>query len=710
MAKAGETSPEARTAVEILNTVTDAPNRWVDEVTHETETPYTRQLHLSELLIGHQDSGTDFYDTVVESVKNLPEEMKPDIIVAGAFLQGDFKHTQKPRRVTLEHGYDSMDLQFSQARKKIDQLLEIAPVIYNMGPDDHRIAYDYTVEVFRHMQNLAKDVGFASQDKMRAHPQWQAHLDFQNRVIFPYCLHAGRRLSSIDEYYKLWGAYHGGSIEGLDIDALNGKDFLVTDDFNLTTTTSGKTYVDKVRSYLGFSPEPQYQDPLKAASQYLENNLANDGENPSALVLQHNHEFLASSYGETWLMSTGALFEPRNFIDTRGHKADARGDISRRLNTTRRRVHAPMAQMMERRDDGTVVITIMNDVLMEKSDSLERTQVLFTCDHQIGSITARPDILLKEIDIFRQRIARTGHAAIQFAGDMSHGRNYPDFPSESQSTGLMAMDSQLRFNERLWRGAFSDMTREDWDKVSSILIQPGNHEWNSGTDKWHGYSFVDNHRLAFELMLARSGMSDKEIREKVKTHDAVTTPTGEVAKSYTGIEYYGDYGVLNQHFLLAKGGKGQGGGSPIYQAPNYINGLADLAKKIDMFGVGHWHHGACGSFGNKLSWIAPAKAGQSGYEIYRGYRPGIGSLIVHLGGGLPPQLEFISERTLHEHTIEHGEFSRKSLAPLRDDRGFDPFRHGLRMGRKFPKSALQKALLELEQDISQRTDTMGYFK
>lgn len=681
-------------------------NRWVDEETFKSPKQSATVLYLSELLIGHQDSAGDFLDTITPQIENL----EPDIIVAGGFLQGDFRHTQKPRRVTLEPSMADMSSQFAEAKRRLLRLSEIGDVVYNMGPDDHRIAYDYTMDVFRQMQTDAKELGVSAQDKLRGHPEFQKHLDFYTRVVFPYCLRAGRGLED-GEYYKLWDVQHGKKPEGVDYEALDGRDFLVTDDVNLTIKTKKHAYENKIRAYFGFSPEPQYQDPLKPATQYMENQLAHGEDLPDALVLQHNHELVGTSYGDSWLLSTGALFDPRNFAETRGHRADARGDISRRLNTTRRRVHAPSAVAHEATDDGRDIFTVFNEKLMEKADSLGRMTVLLTCDHQIGSITARPDLLLKELGMFRQRAQEVGSVAIQMAGDMSHGRNYPDFPAESQSTGLMAMDSQLRFNEELWRGAFADMRPEDWEAIKSIVIQPGNHEWNSGTDRWHGYSFVDNHRLAFEVMLARAGYSDEEIKDKVKTFDAVTTPSGEVAKAFTGIERYGDYGFLNQHFLLARGGKGSGGGSPIYQVPQYVNGLSELAKDIDLYGVGHWHHGAFGLFGNKLGFIAPAKAGLSGYELWRGYRPGIGSLMLHLGGGQPPQLEYISEKALHDFKITEGEFSVQALRDkgYRGDRGHDPYKHGLRMGRKSPKSALQKAVLDLETDISNRDGTMGHF-
>ncbi len=706
-----------------------SPERWVDEIEMKFDGSSFSQLHFSELLVGHQDSASDYLDYMVDTVKELPD--KPDVIITGALLQGPFKHIQKPRRVTLEQGLETLDAQLRVARTKIDRLLEIgAPVVYNLGPDDHRISEDMTIEMMRKMLKMGKDLSVDQTNQVKGHPRYQEHLDFQNRVVFPYMLHSGRRLKTAnevqiegvrpeDEYFTLWTA-HQRRLAGtrptrreqklLDMKAFDNKDFTVTDGVDIVSYTENGEWRDKVRSYMGFSPEPQYQDHLKPSVNYMQDR-ATHGEQDTNVMVQHNHEFVAMGFGEAWLTSNGSGIDARNFMDTRGHRSDARGDISRRLNTTRRRVHPPMGHIISRHDNGNTEFTLLGEKLTEKSDSLGRTAILFTCDHQIGSITARPDVLLKEIDYFRSRAADFDSTAIQFAGDMSHGRNYPDFASESQSTGLMSMDSQIRFQLDLWKGALGDMSKEEWDAIESIVVQPGNHEWNSGTDKWHGYSFVDDLKAAFETMLARSGYTDEQIAQKVRTFDAIATKKGEIAKAYTAVTEFGDYKMLNQHFLLARGGKGSGGAAPIYQADAYMKGLADNGADIDLLGVGHWHHPSCACFGNKAAWTAPAKAGLSGYEIWRGYRPQIGSLMVKLGGGLPVELEFISERALNEHVITKGRFAQDKL----EDEGYqdhpehDPAKHGLRGSRLIPRSALQQAVRDLEDDVSNRVDTTARF-
>lgn len=698
-----ELSPHAQRAADTLGDERAyQTERWVDEVEMAIDEPSVRQLYMSELLVGHQDSAGDFYDRVVEQVGTMAEHERPHVVIMGGLLQGDFKHTQKPRRVTLEKGLDTMDEQFAEARRRINQFTDLdIPVVYNMSPDDHRVAHDYTVEVFREMQDLSKEVGYATQDKMRAHPKWQEHLDFQNRVVFPYCLDKGRALHQ-GEYYELWEKHHNG-------EELAPTEFIVTDDVNLTTETEGRTYTDWIRSYMGFSPEPQYQNHLKASVDAVATLAADGSETPDMFVTQHSHEAVGVSNQNAWLVSSGGLLRAKNFLQTRGSRTDARGDISRRFVTTRRRIPEPTSTMHERTDDGRHIVTVFNEALMDKSDSLERMTIAELCDLQTGSITARPDILAKYIDFIRTRAIGERATAIFFGGDMIHGRNYPHFASESQSTGLMSIDAQVRFNEELFKTSLQGITKEELEAIQRIVVQIGNHEWNSGTTKWHGYSFADYMRSVFEREFLRLGYSDEKIKEIITQHEGVFTGNGEVAQAPTSIDKFGDYGVLIQHFLLERGGKGSGGDAPVYHTDAYAKGAGELIKDIDILMAGHWHHPQYGVFHNKLGVIGGSMAGLSGYELWRGYRPTIAGTLLHIGGNQPPQVEFVSEQTLHGHEITTGGLTPAQLKDegYKDDRDFDPIRHGIMMPRDFPKSALQKRIRHMMQDASERAGRLG---
>lgn len=724
-----------------LLTIYQAHNeQTIDQIEFKTDEPSIRVVYMSELLIGNQDSAVDFYEDTVNKLKDLPDDMKPQYAVLSGFMQGDFKYLQKSRRSTLVPELNSMNAQFKFARQMIKKMQDAdINVIYNIGDDDRRIAEEYTIEVFRKMQDLAKsqeNVNWSKIDKMNQHPAWNTHLQFQISKVVPFCLKAGRRLYTADEMaektngkisedeYFIHFAEHQSAKHGIKLargyaswikntKAEIGQDFLITDDLDIHVKTAGKTYTDSIRHYMGFSPRPMYQNHMKNSTEPLAQMASNGHKTPDMFVTQNNHEEVGVDHQGSFVISTGGLIRASNFLKASGSRTDARGDISRRLNTTRRRTPEPSASIHERTDDGRHIVTFMNETLYEKSYSIpERMTIAELCDFQTGSITARPDILAKYLDYIRTRVIGERATALFFGGDMIHGRNYPHFPSESQMTGLMAMDSQEDFNIKLFEQSFKDVAKTELDALVKVLVQPGNHEWNSGTFKWHGYSFITYMRNVFEKMYARAGYSDEEIADRVKSHEATITKKGEYASGYTGIEYFGDMGVLIQHYLLERGGKGSGGDLPIYQAHHYATGGAELMENVDVFMAGHWHHPQYAMFGDKLALVGGSMAGISDYEIKRGYRPTIAGTLLHIGGGLPPQIEFVSEKTLHDHKITTGGFTDAVLKEqgYKTDRDFEPYKHGIFMPDLFAKSALQKKILQMGRNASQRSDKISVLR
>lgn len=723
-----------------LRAIYEADDQPIDVVEVETHRPSANILYMSELLIGHKDSAVDFFETTIDRIKSLPEEMKPDIAMLTGLVQGDFRHLEKARRATLVPGLTNMDAQFKYARQMIEKVQEIdRPIIYNLSNDDRRVAEENTYDRFRAMEGLAKSqlgTGWAKQDRMRQHPQWNTHYQFQLEEVVPYCLRSGRTLYlaeemsqrtngaiAIDEYFVLFNAKT--ALEAKEklppeqdawlkqVRAEQLKDLIVVDDVNLHIKTDSKEYTDWVRHYMGLSatsmPQNHMATPLAAVAQRAANGLPT----PDMLVTQHYQEEVGVFNGSGSVVSTGGLIDAGRFFNAPGRRTDAKGDISRRLATTRRRVPSPAATMHERTDDGRHIITVMNNALYEKSYSLdERMTIAELCDFQTGSITARPDLLTKYLDYIRTRVMGERSTALFFGGDMMHGRNYPHFSSESQMTGLMAMDSQEDFNTALFRGAFSDISPEELKALERVLVQPGNHEWNSGTLKWHGYSFTTYMRELFGRMYARAGYTDEEIAARVKSHEATITKKGEYTSGYTGIEYFGDMGVLIQHYLLERGGKGSGGGPPIYQTDGFVTGGGDLMKNVDVFMAGHWHHPQYGVFGDKLGIVGGSMAGLSDYELKRGYNPTPAGTLLHIGGGMPPQVEIVSEQALHSHKVTTGDFTDARLADagFETDDGFKTSEHGIFCPDSFPKSALQKAILAQMRRSSQRADSLSVFK
>lgn len=644
--------PQAELAIEFLSAknpehqnlleMYESFNDQVVEIEIKTNKPSAKVLYLNELLIGHKDSAIQFFARVVDK---LPEDL--DAIVLSGVLQGDFKLLQKARRKSLVPELASMDTQFHYAKQIIDKLVESGiPVIYNLSNDDRRVAEEYTIESFRKMLDLANSVdkvNYYQIDKMKTHPKWQEHLNFQTAIAYPYCLRSGRRLRSAEEMKELTGEH---SLEEylmlfdvvkdleegkepnpeytvwLEMENLGDTTFRIVDDANVNFKTKNGKFTSWVRHNLSFSNEPMYGNHLQTPLDIIGQRKASSQSTPEMLITQHNLEEVGIQKDGTWIISCGGLLETSRFMNTKGSKADVAGDQSRRINTTRRRISSPSASIHERFDDGRHIVTILNEKLLNKAESCPRTALPLLTDWQIGSLSARPDLLIKYLDYIQ---SINEEKILYLNGDFVQGRNYANFPNENQSLGLISMDSQVAF------------VRELLDKflhaegVTKALVTPGNHEWNSGTEKWHGYSFTQ---------YIMDALSAKNIPNQ--RSEGMMTAKGEQFKAWASIDYVGDYGVYVSHLPLMKGAKGNSG-PPIYQAATHTTGLGEAKQSVDFEMYGHWHHPQYLLFGDKLSVISGSLAGMSGYEWMRGYRPIISSVILHIGGSEAPQLEFLSQ-------------------------------------------------------------------
>jgi hypothetical protein len=499
-------------------------------------------------------------------------------------------------------------------------------------------------------------------------------------------------------------------------------DITVTDDVNLRVKTKGKSYFEWIRHDFGnITPTTKRVNHTSKKSSPISQLKSNGDEYPDSLVVQNEYEGTGVSDNGNWIVTTPSMIRAKDVVNTRGSRANTSGDIAKRLVFSRGRIPQPGAIMHERTDEGIDRFTFFNKKLQEKSESIpERMTIAVHQDIQTGSITSRHELEAKNIDYVRTRIMGERAVAWAWLGDQVQGRNYPHFASESQMTGLMSMDSQEGFLLDVLEKSFENMSFEEMKAIDRITTQNGNHEYNSGTLKWHGYSFITSLRQLFEKkfsdmygrQFAREGYSDEQIdkmvssfvREKVKSHEAMITPEGEYFTGYFDMEYFNDMGVLFQHTHLHRGGKGGGGALPSYQAQGLMEGQGALMRSVDLFMQGHWHHPNFVILMDKISITGGSMAGLSDYEFKRGYRPTIAGNLIHIGGGLPVQLEFLSKDFLENYKIESGAFTDARLREegYETDENWNSKKHGIYLPDDFPKSALQKKLIQMHRDASQR--------
>ncbi len=685
-----------------------------------------RMLYLSELPIGNKDVDIELAARIVDYYHRLPADQRPDVIVISGLLQGGFQHRDKNRRGAL--AIKSVDEQLQAAHVFMTHLQTIGvPILYNMSNDDFEICHNYALEAVRMVGAAAApqsdtDKSFISYwniDRLKQTREWDIHLSFQLNVAFPYMLRLGRRLRSADEvaeftdgklrreeYLLLYEAYRAG-VRGehvtaeqfggvVDLGALpfEGRifPFDIVDDVDLTVKTDNQTYVHYIKHNFNFGDKPMYQNPT-AAMEASVGQLSARGETvPNVFTIQHQLQGLALSTGESWVISTPGFLRPD--IRQRAAVANIQGEPIHRTLKTRRLEPTPGAFTAEQTDDGRTIFHVLTDKFLDKATiESDRSTVVYFNDWQTGSMTAQSDLQAKLIDIVAHELLPTRPVYLNLIGDMIQGRNYPGMELENKALGLVEIDDQARFVTEMLSLGLADVSAANVANLKRVGILPGNHEWNSQyvkTGAVHTGYLYDFFRYYYQLHgITPNAKNLQFYRQLQADRDHV--------KAWTGMETVAGYGMLSQHIIIEKGAKGNSAGAPVYQAQNLFTGVGSLVESVDTMVAGHWHHGQLALFNGKVATIAPALAGLSGYEWLRGYRPQLGALFIHLGGGRVPAFEYLSAQALYRHRMQGKYFSEEHLRSLgfKDDRHYDPAKHGF-MSRK---SGLQKALWDLKDHI-----------
>jgi hypothetical protein len=702
-------------------------------------------LYLSELLVGSKYTDSEFFNDVVDQVRNLPADMKPDEIVTSGWYLGSYEGKNKEAWRMMKPGLRSLDNQFRRGKEQFTKLRELGiPIVYARSDNDTEIidemtytAFDEMFElakahVMQHEESVAVKRQFSRRQKWKANPNWPEYYRFTKYVAFPYCIRSGRMLRTAEQLTEQTGVEHQVPERELLFDAYrrlsNGQrllaehlavldkgalrdsaDLTIVGDFEHVVTTRGSTYTDLVRHKLQTSSVllGNYFKNPKRIRGYAESEGALD--NYDNMVLTGSHEAAGVMHPDNKAThSIGSLQDPKRALKEDGDILTSSANTIARQIFGRGRYHNASATSIARTDDGRQIMTFYENKLREVAESIpERTAIMSVCDEQIGSLSSRVDYLLKQLDRVSETL-KVQKVVLNFGGDRLHGRNYSDFPRESGRTGLMGMDQQDDLSITILNMWLDSLTKQQYDNLT-VNVTTGNHEWNSGTLKWHGYSFAAPVYHAFVSGYMNKGYSREEAETRVNFHDTIETDKGEPFKTFSTIMHLGAFGIEMRH-LIGKGG-GTGGLPPALMSQKNAVDLGGIKKDIHLVMIEHYHHPSYVLSNGMLHVGSGSIAGLTGFEYDFGLRPVISTSTVQVGEGKPTQLEFVTEETLIKHKIKDGPFSDKVIADtyrLRTDPGHDPYRHGLYTAGETPKSAVQKFSLELGKRAAYSDRRTGY--
>ena len=302
--------------------------------------------------------------------------------------------------------------------------------------------------------------------------------------------------------------------------------------------------------------------------------------------------------------------------------------------------------------------------------------VFYLNDTQVGSLTERPDLLLKALDHFYYDYPAP--AGILGNGDYQHGWNYPSFPNESRHLGTMSMSQQMVdfvklvkpwikqsfgvINPNIFKGEYEDCKIDDSTCADIIVHLRAIDAIKSGQGDFNNIDLVKegvDYRTIDLKLPPKLRPYESIIREKlsgVRSFKFIHTTEGnheynsdwdkkgtnmtkllnlelENMKHLTG----SDIEIVHNEFLVNKKGdifqaphgcktingyniayahsyKAAKGESPTTGMAKFFDNMGELSNDVHRAVMGHLHIFETAVIDNKQYTITGSSAGQSGFE------------------------------------------------------------------------------------------------
>lgn len=714
----------------------------------ELEVPNAKIDTMAKVEFGYEDTDVKYIESKLKALEKMKPEDRPAVMIISDIVFGTFEVTKKSKRWTLVDEMKSLDTQFAAAGKLIDRLKGMGiKVVVMKGSDAWDISDDHAVMNVQRWDSMAapltrhdkRFLNYHDVDRIKQTKAYDQYLKFQWDVVYEYCLRAKRSMMTADEVAEKTGnrvrmeeplmlidAYEKLTkgeelppeyLEVLDIESipLRGKVFndglYVVDDAHLTLRPENgeKPFTIDLWDRFTFSPDPLIGSPLSALKSVV-GAMASEGAEIHDLTAGFNQRWgVASGAGKGSMVTT--LPGIQTYQRHQGSHNNATGNSSLRQ---RMRGTLPVAATTSfEKVSGHFKVEFDTDLLREKSHATNPSAIVVVTDTQIGGDTAKQDLIPKLLDYAITKVAPENETYVLFNGDITHGLNFPGSAIVNGPTRLNSTRKQNLHGTHLLEESLGHFNSQQLGRVKRWLNLAGNHQWNTLT-KLTGELYIQWIESTIGGILKSAygpQMTRDRLAQLIKTYDTMLVKDGGdlMLDAWTAVEPVGAYQVMAQHLILDKMAK-SGGDLPILQYKTFVNGVGDLAKKIDVSLYGHWHHRQFMLKGNKVAAVAPALAGQSWYEWIRGYRPEVGALVVYLGGGRPVTLDFVSAKALYRHEIKDGAFSPTALkdSGFVTDPGFIPGRHGFGAPSEGPHDAIQKKIWKMVDEINDKpSSTLG---
>ncbi|MGB9848118.1 MAG: hypothetical protein ACP5IX_00540 [Patescibacteria group bacterium] len=693
----------------------DIRNKSVKTIEEEIEDDSVRLSFIGEVRFGNQFIDIELIEKALYLLK---DHFKPHFVIASDFVQGDFRGIQVERLRSLTRtGLQRIEQQYSAADLLLKELENIArkKVIYLLSDDDWQISLSRVLIALEEMSGIRRlgiSARWPEEIKRISGADYYRLMKIQWEIIQPYMYRIGRSLFNANEVKKIIGDHISEllviifillfeefqrlipekykklvDIEALHQDKANSKRIISPDPVNLYLKNVNKRIL--AQHNIAFSDITQYVDSGLIPEWILRNLQARGRETPYLWVDFHQERFWGTKLYNTFIFNLPGCQNPLPAAEGKIKTFHTKilSDKAHRQIYFRKEPPSPGIVNCEIFKDGRLRINVFNrkikNVIEANKDQPEKKDLLaYTSDWQIGSLTMRPEWVIRFLDYALYTRKATN---LVFNGDLIQGFHYPRFVSENRPKRLVSISSQKSFVTTLIKPFFPAPNLE------SIDILLGNHEWEiwgadiTGQNNLEFIFFVlkeiyENQRMFRNDLI----MPDIKIWNRIRIVKTAGKNGSTVNHPYGTRVVKSGYKIAIQHQWYPRGG----GRTPMHAQVTWLRNIAQAASDLHVLFGGHKHTFWMAMIADILMLQLPGLNDQSAFEFARGLMPQSMGVLVEFSNknGITVELipiEFLEDNykcisPFYKEIDEKNLLERPKPGTIEYKYGFDsPFIHQL---------------------------------
>jgi len=629
-----------------------------------------RIFTVGEVRLGNQF--TDF--GLLLFAENEIKRVKPDVVVASGFVQGDHRSYQveRLRALTKVAALHKIASQYKHADRFLKDYEEAAAsVFYLLSDDDMNVAKSRTLIAMKELLGLRRTGMSALFPEEISRLSGRDYVDYyekQWKYVQVYMYRVGRSLLNKDEVNEIVPGLNKGEFllilmvflfkkfgheipesfkKVVDVEALfgdkAGSKRHVTPDPIILKLMFGEGKNTKTLQYIhntGYSDVTQNLDTLIVMEKTFRLLQARGVKTPNFVFDFQQERLFGTNVGGSFLFNLpgcqDTVLAASRQLKT--FNTQIVGEKSHKQNTFRKEPVSSGITDFQVYEDGRFKFRVLNNAVMKvieanRNEKEVKKRLALFQDIQTGSPQMRLEWAIKAHDLALYGPNPVHH--VSYNGDLLHGFSiYMQFVSESRIKKMVSIKSQQAMFEKCFLSFYPAPTVEF---IGRVL---GNHEWDNLMAKKEGgdpLAFLESgltnkyelHKEGYHRALLDTGFKGEVVYPYPEIVQIIPFSRGRTANSGNaedgGTAHWPIYTKEIAGFRYAVQHKwqpfGGGGRTPVDSQIKWVTNMAKAAEGINIMLGGHYHSFWVSMLSDILLCQMPGLIDQSGLELGFGLTP-----------------------------------------------------------------------------------------